>query len=235
MAYLSEADVEALVLKWLVDLGYAVSTDAEIGPDGKAPEREAYADVMLAKRLAAAIERLNPTIPAEARGDALRKVLATEKPSLVEENRRLHKLMVEGVDVEFYGEDGTIRGDKVRLIDFDDLAANDWLATGQFTVIEGSINRRPDIVIFVNGLPLGVIELKAPGDENATLAGAHQPASDLQGADSVALPHQCGPRHLGRAHRAHRLADRRSRAVHALAHDRRKVIAAKGQPELEHP
>ena len=154
-------------------LGYAISSDAEIGPDGKAPEREAYADVVLAKRLVAAIEKLNPAIPAEARGDALRKVLATEKPSLVEENRRLHKLMVEGVDVEFYSEDGTIRGDKVRLIDFDDLAANDWLATGQFTVIEGSINRRPDIVVFVNGLPLGVIELKAPGGENATLAGAH--------------------------------------------------------------
>jgi type I restriction enzyme R subunit len=81
--------------------------------------------------------------------------------------------MVEGVDVEFYSEDGTIRGDKVRLIDFENLAANDWLATGQFTVIEGSINRRPDIVVFVNGLPLGVIELKAPGGENATLSGAH--------------------------------------------------------------
>lgn len=173
MAYLSEAAVEQVVLDHLTGLGYAIATDAQIGPDGKAPEREAYADVVLVKRLTTAIEKLNPTIPAEARGDALRKVLATEKPSLVEENRRLHKLMVEGVDVEFYSDDGTIRGDKVRLIDFDDLAANDWLATGQFTVIEGSINRRPDIVVFINGLPLGVIELKAPGGENATLAGAH--------------------------------------------------------------
>lgn len=173
MAYLSEAAVEQVVLDHLADLGYAIATDAEIGPDGKAPEREAYADVFLAKRLVAAIDKLNPAVPAEARGDALRKVLATEKPSLVEENRRLHKLMVEGVDVEFYDEDGTIRGDKIRLIDFDNLAANDWLATGQFTVIEGSFNRRPDIVVFVNGLPLSVIELKAPGGENATLAGAH--------------------------------------------------------------
>ena len=173
MAYLSEAAVEQVVLDHLGTLGYAVSSDAEIGPDGKAPEREAYADVVLAKRLVAAIDKLNPSIPAEARGDALRKVLATEKPSLIEENRRLHKLMVEGVDVEFYSEDGTIRGDKVRLIDFGNLAANDWLATGQFTVIEGNFNRRPDIVLFLNGLPLGVIELKAPGGENATLAGAH--------------------------------------------------------------
>ena len=165
MAYLSESAVEQVVLDHLGRLGYTISSEVEIGPDGKASEREAYTDVMLAKRLIAAIEKLNPDIPAEARGDALRKVLATEMPSLVEENRRLHKLMVEGVDVEFYSEDGTIRGDKVRLIDFENLAANDWLATGQFTVIEGGINRRPDIVVFVNGLPLGVIKLKAPGGE----------------------------------------------------------------------
>lgn len=173
MAYLSEAAVEKLVLDQLASLGFAIATDADIGPDGKRPEREAYADVILTKRLSAAIERLNPAIPNEARSDALRKVFATEKPSLVEENRRLHKLMIEGVDVEFYREDGTIRGDKVRLIDFEDLDANDWLATGQFTVIAGSVNRRPDLVVFVNGLPLGVIELKAPGGENATLASAH--------------------------------------------------------------
>lgn len=173
MAFISEADVEQGVLDQLGALGYVVLPDAIIGPDGRKPEREAYADVMLVKRLTAAIEKLNPAIPAEARGDALRKVLATERPSLIEENRRLHALMVDGVDIEFYADDGTIRGDKVRLIDFDDPAANDWLATGQFTVIEGAANRRPDIVVFVNGLPLGVIELKAPGGENATLAGAH--------------------------------------------------------------
>lgn len=173
MAFLSEAQVEQLVLAQLADLGYALATDATIGPDGKAPEREAYADVVLVGRLTTAIERLNPSIPLEARGDALRKVLATERPSLVEENRRLHRLMVEGVDVEFYAEDGTIRGDKVRLVDFENPSANDWLATGQFTVIENGNNRRPDVVVFVNGLPLGVIELKAPGSETATLAGAH--------------------------------------------------------------
>ncbi len=162
-------------------------------------------------------------------------MLATEKPSLVEENRRLHKLIVEGVDVEFYTEDGTIRGDKVRLIDFDDLAANDWLATGQFTVIEGSVNRRPDVVVFVNGLPLGVIELKAPGGENATLVGRPQPASDLQVADSVAVQDECGPRNFGRRHRAYRLADRRSRAFHALAHDRREGHRREGPAGTQYP
>lgn len=173
MAWLSEADVEQLVLDRLSTLGYAVLGDAEIGPDGRVPEREAYSDVLLQKRLTAAIEKLNPSIPAEAHGDALRKILATEHASLPQENRRLHRLMVKGVDVEFFGEDGTIRGDKVRLIDFDDFAANDWIATSQFTVIEGSVERRPDVVIFVNGLPLGVIELKAPGNENATIGGAY--------------------------------------------------------------
>ena len=232
MAYLSEAAIEHVVLDQLAGLGYALATDAEIGPDGKAPEREAYADVVLLKRLTAALERLNPTIPAEARGDALRKVLATEKPSLVEENRRMHKLMVEGVDVEFYSEDGTIRGDKVRLIDFDDLAANDWLATGQFTVIEGSVNRRPDIVVFINGLPLGVIELKAPGGENATLAGAHNQLQTYK----AQIPS------LFRTNSVLVTSDGITARVGSLTADQErfmpwrttdgKVIAAKGQPEL---
>lgn len=172
MAWLSEADVEQLVLDRLSALGYAVLSDAEIGPDGTTPEREAYSDTLLFKRLTAAIEKLNPSIPLEARGDALRKILATEHAALPQENRRLHRMMVEGVDVEFFSDDGTIRGDKVRLIDFDDVDANDWVATSQFTVIEGAVERRPDIVLFVNGLPVGVIELKAPGAENATISGA---------------------------------------------------------------
>ena len=232
MAYLSEAAVEQVVLDQLAALGYAVANDADIGPDGKAPEREAYADVVLVKRLVAAIEKLNPAIPLEARGDALRKLLATEKPSLVEENRRLHKLMVEGVDVEFYGEDGTIRGDKVRLIDFVDIGANDWLATGQFTVIESSINRRPDIVVFVNGLPLGVIELKAPGGENATLAGAHNQLQTYKAQISS----------LFRTNAVLVISDGLTARVGSLTADQErfmpwrttdgKVIAAKGLPEL---
>jgi type I restriction enzyme, R subunit len=232
MAYLSEAAVERVVLDNLSGLGYAISTDAEIGPDGKSPEREAYADVVLLARLVASIARLNPAIPAEAHGDALRKVLGTEMPSLVEENRRLHKLMVEGVDVEFYSEDGTIRGDKVRLIDFENLAANDWLATGQFTVIEGGINRRPDIVVFVNGLPLGVIELKAPGGENATLSGAHNQLQTYK----TQIPS------LFRTNAVLVTSDGITARIGSLTADQErfmpwrttdgKVVAAKGQPEL---
>ena len=233
MAFISEAEVEDLLLGQLRSLGYAVAFETDIGPDGKAPEREAFADVLLLKRLTAAIERLNPAIPAEARSDALRKIVATEKPSLVEENRRLHKLMVEGVDVEFYDEDGTIRGDKVRLIDFDDPSTNDFLATGQFTVVEGGVNRRPDIVVFVNGLPLGVIELKAPGGESATLAGAHNQLQTYK----TQIPS------LFRTNAVLVISDGLTARVGSLTADRERfmpwrttdgeVVAAKGSPELQ--
>ena len=172
MAFLSEAQLETALLEQMVTLGYACASDEFIGPDGKQPEREAYDEVVLKKRFEDAVARLNPGLPWEARQDAIRKVTQSELPSLLEENRRLHKLMTEGVDVEYYAEDGTLTAGKVRLIDFDDPANNDWLAVRQFTVIAGQIKRRPDVVVFVNGLPLAVIELKAPGGENATLAGA---------------------------------------------------------------
>ncbi|MEQ9345660.1 MAG: type I restriction endonuclease subunit R [Thalassospira sp.] len=172
MAFISEADVEAMLLDQLGGLGYTRLADTIAGPDGSAPEREAYSDAVLMGRLEAAVDRLNPHIPSEARHDALKKVIAAEKPSLIEENRRLHRAMVEGIDVEFYAEDGTIRGDKVRLIDFDDSDANDWLVMDQFTVIENGFNRRPDVVVFLNGLPVGVIELKNPGTESADLTSA---------------------------------------------------------------
>ena len=172
MTYISEADIENALLEHLVDLGYTVKSDLQIGPDAPTPERDAYTDVLLLGRLQAAIDRLNPHIPAEARHDALMQVLASTSPSLIEENRRLHKLIVDGVAVEFYADDGTLRGDTVRLVDFADPDANDWLAVAQFTVIENGIKRRADVVLFVNGLPLAVIELKNAGDEQATLTGA---------------------------------------------------------------
>ncbi len=172
MAFLTESQVEEMLLEQLAVLGYTRATDAVLGPDGSASEREAYSDAILLPRLQAAIDQLNPHIPSEARHDALKKVIAAETPSLVEENRRLHKAIVEGIDVEYYAEDGTIRGDKVHLVDFSDPDANDWLAVNQFTVVENGFNRRPDVVVFVNGLPLGLIELKNPGQENAHLTAA---------------------------------------------------------------
>lgn len=103
----------------------------------------------------------------------MKQLFISETPSLIEENRRIHKLLTDGVDVEFSTGDGAIKGDKVWLIDFDEPENNDWLVTNQFTVVEGHNNRRPDMVVFVNGLPLAVIELKNAGDENATIEGAY--------------------------------------------------------------
>lgn len=181
MAFITEADVEVMLLDQLGALGYTRLSDNVAGPDGSSPEREAYSDVILRGRLEEAINRLNPHIPADARQDALKKVIAVETPSLIEENRRLHRHIVEGIDVEFYAEDGTIRGDKVNLIDFDDPDRNDWLALDQFTVIENGSNRRPDVVVFVNGLALGVIELKNPGTATATLASAYNQLQTYKG------------------------------------------------------
>jgi type I restriction enzyme, R subunit len=169
---LSEADVEAILLSQLETLGYTCLNDAISCPDGPAPEREAYSDALLHKRLRSAIDRLNPTLPPEAREDAFRKVIAAERPTLIEENRRLHRLLVEGVPVEFQAVDGSIRGDTVRLMDPTDQQ-NDWLAISQFTMIEGGNNRRPDVVVFLNGLPIGVIEVKKPGATTATLTAAY--------------------------------------------------------------
>ena len=173
----NEGTVESAALDYLRELGYKTTHGNIIAPEAQKPERMSYGDVVLVGRLKDAIERLNPMIPTEAQADALRFVLQSGSPSLIEENRRLHKAIVEGVSVEFYGEDGVLRGDKVLLVDFEKPENNDWLAVNQFTVIEAApgretSNRRPDVVIFINGLPLGVVELKNPGDENATLDGA---------------------------------------------------------------
>jgi type I restriction enzyme R subunit len=172
MFVVTESDVEAAALAWLSELGYTVYSGLNIGPDGDSPERDSYGDVLLVERTRRAIEWLNPSLSAETCAEVLAKLTQTETPSLVEENRRLHRYLIEGVPVEVKRDDGSIGGEQVRLIDFRDPEANDWLAVNQYTVIEHKTNRRPDVVIFVNGLPLAVIELKNPGHENATLDGA---------------------------------------------------------------
>jgi type I restriction enzyme R subunit len=168
-----ESHVEEAALAWLAELGYATANGLDIGPDGGGtPERTSYGDVLLGKRVRDAIAKLNPTLATETRVDVQNKLVQSETPSLVTENHRLHRYMIEGVPVEVRRPDGSIGGEQVRLIDFDDPNNNDWLAVNQYTVIENKAKRRPDVVIFVNGFPLGVIELKNPGDENATLDGA---------------------------------------------------------------
>ncbi|MEA9795900.1 type I restriction enzyme R subunit [Xanthomonas campestris] len=172
MAFLSEAAIEQALLEQLRGLGYAVTSDEAIGPDGRAPERESHDVVVLHQRLADAVTRLNPQLPLEAREDATRKLTQNELPNLLEENRRIHALLTEGVDVEYYADDGVLTAGKVWLLDFERPENNDWLAVQQFVVISGQTRRRPDVVLFVNGLPLAVIELKAPGSAGANLVGA---------------------------------------------------------------
>jgi type I restriction enzyme R subunit len=172
MAFLSEAAVELALLEQLRGLGYGIERDDVIGPDGARAERESHDEVILRRRLEDAVARLNPGLPLAARQDAVRRVTQSELPSLLEENRRLHKLMTEGVDVEYDAPDGTLTAGKVALIDFEHPGRNDWLAVSQFVVINGQHKRRPDVLVFVNGLPLSVIELKAPGSTGAHLLGA---------------------------------------------------------------
>lgn len=170
---LNEATVEDAALGWFEELGYAVGHGPHLAPGEPAAEREGFADVVLAGRLSEAVRRLNPDIPDDAREEALRKVMRVATPSLTQTNRVFHKMLRDGVDVEYRRSDGSIAGDHVRLIDFTDRFANDWLVVNQFTVIEGQHNRRPDLVIFVNGMPLGLIELKNAADEDTTIWSAY--------------------------------------------------------------
>lgn len=170
---LTESIVEDAALEWFGELGYAIGHGPQLGPGEPAAERDSFGEVVLVGRLRAAIRRLNPAIPEDAREEALRKVLRVGTPSLTQTNRAFHRMLRDGVPVEYPRIDGSIAGDHVRVVDFGEVRANDWLAVNQFTVIEGQHNRRPDIVVFVNGLPLGLIELKNAADEDATIWSAY--------------------------------------------------------------
>src|SRR5438309_8355089 len=169
----NESAVEEAALSWFKGLNYAVAHAPHLAPGEIAAERKSFGDVVLVARLREAIARLNPAIPADAREEALRKVLRHDAASLTANNRAFHRMLRDNVPVEYRRDDGSIAGDQIRLIDFDNSDANDWLAVNQFTVAESQNNRRPDIVVFVNGLPLGIIELKIPEDTDKWFAAAY--------------------------------------------------------------
>lgn len=171
---IDESTIEEAALEWFQALGYAYLPGPDIAPGEPAAERDSFGDMVLVERLRRAIDRLNPDIPAEAREEALRKVLRPESPSLIANNRAFHGMLRDGVPVEYGREDGSIAGDHVWLVDYQNPDSNDWLVVNQFTVKEGQAHRRLDIVVFVNGLPLAIIELKNQADLNAKIDHAHQ-------------------------------------------------------------
>ena len=170
----TESVVEQAALAWLESTGWSVRNGADIAPGEPAAERDDYGQVVLAQRLRDALARLNPALPAEALDDAFRKLTRPEGAELVARSRALHRLLVDGVTVEYRTAEGEIRGAQARVIDFDQPSANDWLAVNQFSVTENKHARRPDVVLFVNGLPLAVVELKNAADESATIWSAWQ-------------------------------------------------------------
>ena len=149
--------------------GWQVAHGPDIAPGTPNAERTDYGQVVLERRVQDSLAELNPSLPSSALDDAFRKLTRSEGSTLEARNRAFHRMLVEGVTVEYRADGGATRGAQVKVIDFDDPANNDWLAVNQFTVTENRNTRRPDVVLFINGLPLGVIELKNPADEDATI------------------------------------------------------------------
>ena len=173
-AGLTEAVVEDAALAWLKSLGWTIAHGPDIAPGAATEERTDYGQVILEQRLRDALARLNPSLPTDALDDAFRKLTLPVGAILEARNRTFHRMLVDGVTVEYRADDGSIRGMQAQVINVDDVGVNDWLAVNQFTVSENRHTRRPDIILFVNGLPLALIELKNPADEDATIWTAWQ-------------------------------------------------------------
>ena len=175
----TESVVEEAALEWFGELGYQVQHGPEIAPGEPAAERESYEHVILEQRLREALARLNPDVPQEGIDEAFRKLTRISSPQLIDANHELHYYLVNGVSVEYLRKDGSIGYDPVWVINFDAAPgeddANDWLVVNQLTVTESGHTRRPDVVVYVNGLPLAVIELKNAAAESATIWSAFRP------------------------------------------------------------
>ncbi|MBK0332069.1 type I restriction endonuclease subunit R [Brachybacterium sp. MASK1Z-5] len=167
-----EKSVEQAALEYFAELGYHRVHGPDIAPGEPSSERSSYEDVVLWERLRDALRRINPGTDASIMDDALKAVQRAESQSSIDENARMHRLITEGVPVEHRGDDGLLRTTRLWLVDFDNPENNDWAAVNQFTIIESGKNRRPDVLVMVNGLPLALLELKNPAAEHATLRSA---------------------------------------------------------------
>jgi type I restriction enzyme R subunit len=171
MTVLNESTVELAALEYLRQLGYATAFGPDIAIDGTHPERSSYQQTLLQDRLREAIVHINPSLQSDLAAEAIKQLLRSESQNELVENRRVHKLLTDGVPMEHRAPDGSIRTKMVALVDFEDPENNDWLAVNQFTVVENK-NRRPDLVVFLNGIPVSLFELKNLADEHATLKNA---------------------------------------------------------------
>jgi type I restriction enzyme R subunit len=170
--YLDEDALEQYAIDLLKGLGYAYLHGSVIAPGGASEERSSFKDAVLVGRLRAALRSLNPATPVPALEDALRKLTVHETTDLVLNNQRFHKFLIEGVDIEYSDGAGAVRYAKARIVDFENPDANDWLAVNQFTIKEDAGERRPDLLVFINGLPIALFEFKNPMDQKATILSA---------------------------------------------------------------
>ena len=172
MSLIDEDQVEQIAIDWFKGLGYDYLNGYDIAPDGDNPQRDNYQEVLLPERLQTALVKLNPSLPLSAIDEAIDKVRKHQHSSLIQNNRAFHQVLLEGVAVEIKTDDGA-KGERVKLIDFHNKDNNDFLIVNQFTVKGNKGNRRPDVIVFINGLPVSVIELKNPADENADIFKAY--------------------------------------------------------------
>ena len=171
MPTLTESKIEEFAIGLFEQLGYSYFYGPDIAPDGVCPKRASFEEVVMTENLRSAVYRINPKLSQEVCDEAVNKVLRIASPDLLANNEAFHRMLTEGIPVSVH-KDGSERGELVWLVDFDNPHNNDFTVVNQFTVIENNHNKRPDVILFVNGLPLVVIELKNAADENATVQSA---------------------------------------------------------------
>lgn len=169
----TESELEQAALEWFEEIGYEVLNEADVSPESDTPIRPSYADVVLGERLQAALENNNPTLPAEALEEAYRQLVVPQHPGLLENNHAFHRMVTDGVDVSVRQEDGSFKTEKAYVFNQEKPEANDFLVINQFTVKSGNVTKRPDVVVFVNGLPIAVLELKNPANEGVGVEEAY--------------------------------------------------------------